>query len=68
MLDHGSSATCQYEFIDAGHGLLRLPDLMFTAYGETVHRAVLELADASQKPVRITMGPRVGEATFSVAE
>lgn len=64
MLDGGSSATCDYEFAEARRGTLHLPDFMFTAHRETVHQAVLELSDGSQRPVRVTMGPRVGEAEF----
>lgn len=68
MLDGGSSATCEYEFSGAGRGSLRLPELMFTTHGETIHAAVLELSDRSHRAVRVIMGPRVGDAEFFIAD
>jgi hypothetical protein len=67
MLSDGSTASCEYDFIASDRGTLRFVELMFTAHGATVHPATLELANGSQMTVSVKMGPRVGEASFSVA-
>lgn len=66
MLDAGSSASCDYEFGAGTEGVLRLPEAFFTAFGETIHHATLELEDGSRRIVDVIMGPRVGEASFIV--
>ncbi len=68
MLDAGSSSSCGYAFDSPERGTLSVPDMFFTAHGETVHRATLELEDGSHRTIDVTMGPRVGTATFSVAD
>jgi hypothetical protein len=68
MLGAGASASCQYEFASETAGRLRLPAGFFTGQSETLHRAHLELADGSQLSVNVTMGPRVGEASFAVRD
>jgi len=68
LLTDGSTTSCEYDLGEGGHGTLRVPGLLFTAHGSTIHDATLELADASRKRITVTMGPRVGEAEFSVAE
>jgi hypothetical protein len=39
---------------------------MFVAHGEQTHGAILDLADRGQVRVDVVMGPRIGEASFSV--
>lgn len=68
MLVDGSSASCEYDFVDQTRGVLKLPLAFFTAHGETTHHATLKLADGSTRRVKVTMGPRVGEAAFSLAD
>lgn len=68
MLEAGSSVTCRYELVSPDGGRLSLPQHFFTAHGETVHGAILELADGSERRINVTMGPRVGEASFILAD
>lgn len=65
IFEHGASATCRYDFTSTDRGHLRLPPTMFTAHGE-VTNATLELADGSHRSVSVTLGSRLGEATFVV--
>ena len=67
-LDAGSSASVDYDFKDEAKGTIRLPEAFFTAHGETIHRASLELEDGPRRTVDVTFGPRVGEAQFSIVE
>jgi hypothetical protein len=67
MLDAGSSSSCSYDFQTPTQGVLRLPEIFFTAHGETIHRATLQLEDGSHRAVDVVMGPRVGEAYFTAS-
>jgi hypothetical protein len=66
MLADGSTASCDYEFSSSRGRSLRLPELMFTAHGQTLHGAMLELENGERKTIIVSMGPKVGEATFTV--
>jgi len=65
LLD-GSTVVCDYRFEVSDRGFLRLPEAMFVAHGEQIHGAILDLADGGELRVDVVMGPRVGEASFSV--
>jgi hypothetical protein len=66
MLQNGSSASCSYAFGAEGRGMLVLPQAFFTPHGETSDDGTLELDDGTQRRVRVTFGPKIGEASFIV--
>lgn len=68
MLNDGSSASCEYKWEGSDAGRLMLPQAFFTAHGETIHGAVLRLADGSERSVSVVLGPRLGEARFSAID
>jgi hypothetical protein len=65
MLENGSSASCRYELDSGRGGRLVLPTAFFLPHRQTADDATLELADGTRRQVRVTFGPRVGEALFA---